>query len=87
MCLGCLETLGFGELPVCIAKTQYSFSVDPKALGAAEGHVLPVREIRLNAGAGFVVAVTGAMMTMPGLPRHPASVGVSLQPDGTVAGI
>ena len=82
-----LEALGFGELPVCIAKTQYSFSADPKALGAAEGHVLPVREIRLNAGAGFVVVVTGAMMTMPGLPRHPASVGVSLQPDGTVAGI
>ena len=67
--LQAFEAAGFGKLPVCIAKTQYSFSSDAKKRGAPEGHILPVREVRLAAGAGFVVAVCGDIQTMPGLPR------------------
>ena len=63
------QTAGYGTLPVCIAKTQYSFSTDPAARGAPSGHVVNVREVRLSAGAGFVVAICGDVMTMPGLPR------------------
>ena len=85
--LNMLEAGGFGGLPVCIAKTQYSFSADPKILGAPTGHVLPVREVRLSAGAGFVVAICGDIMTMPGLPRHPAAEGIGLDADGRVAGL
>lgn len=81
------ETLGFGNLPVCIAKTQYSFSADPTLLGAPEGHVLPVREARLSAGAGFVVAICGDVMTMPGLPRHPAALDIRLGEDGEIVGL
>ena len=81
------EAAGFAELPVCIAKTQYSFSADPTRLGAPIGHVLPVREVRLSAGAGFVVAVCGDIMTMPGLPRHPAAESIGLGPDGRVSGL
>ena len=81
------EDWGFGTAPVCIAKTQYSFSADPKALGAPEGHVLPVREARLSAGAGFVVAITGAIMTMPGLPRRPAALDISVDEGGQVVGV
>jgi len=81
------EQLGYGELPVCIAKTQYSFSADPKALGAPSGHVLPVREVRLSAGAGFVVAIAGDIMTMPGLPRRPAAVDVGVDDEGGVIGL
>ena len=81
------ERLGYGRLPVCIAKTQYSFSADPKALGAPEGHVLPVREARLCAGAGFVVAITGAIMTMPGLPRRPAALDIGVGEGGRVFGL
>ena len=81
------EALGYGHLPVCIAKTQYSFSADPKALGAPEGHVLPVREVRLSAGAGFVVAITGAIMTMPGLPRRPAAFDIGIDERGQVVGL
>ena len=81
------ERLGYGHLPVCIAKTQYSFSADPKALGAPTGHVLPVREARLCAGAGFVVAITGDVMTMPGLPRRPAALDIGVDGDGEVAGL
>ena len=81
------ERLGYGHLPVCIAKTQYSFSADPKALGAPTGHVLPVREVRLCAGAGFVVAITGDVMTMPGLPRRPAALDIGVDGDGEVAGL
>jgi formate--tetrahydrofolate ligase len=73
--------------PVCIAKTQYSFSADPTLLGAPEGHVLPVREVRLSAGAGFVVAICGDIMTMPGLPRHPAAHTIRLLPDGAIDGL
>jgi formate--tetrahydrofolate ligase len=82
-----LEKSGFGHLPVCIAKTQYSFSTDGKAVGAPSGHVIPVREVRLSAGAEFVVVVCGDIMTMPGLPRIPAAANIKLTPDGTIAGL
>ncbi len=85
--LAAFEAAGHGGLPVCIAKTQYSFSADPTALGAPTGHVLPVRDVRLSAGAGFVVAVCGEIMTMPGLPRHPAAEGIGLSPEGRVTGL
>ena len=67
------EKAGYGNLPVCMAKTQYSFSADPKLLGAPDGHVIPIREVRLSAGAGFIVAICGDIMTMPGLPSVPAA--------------
>ena len=81
------ENAGFGHLPVCIAKTQYSFTTDPAMLGAPEEHILPVREVRLSAGAGFVVAICGDIMTMPGLPRHPAAEVIGLGLDGRVKGL
>ncbi|HEV2573344.1 MAG TPA: formate--tetrahydrofolate ligase [Beijerinckiaceae bacterium] len=81
------ETMGFGSLPVCIAKTQYSFSTDPTLRGAPSGHVVPVREVRLSAGAGFVVAICGDIMTMPGLPREPAAEHISLDAHGLVQGL
>jgi len=81
------EKLGYGDLPVCIAKTQYSFSTDPSALGAPEGHTLTVREARLSAGAGFVVAVCGDIMTMPGLPRSPAALNIGLDENGEIVGL
>ena len=81
------EDAGFGHVPVCIAKTQYSFSVDPTLLGAPDGHVLPVREVRLSAGAGFVVAVCGEIMTMPGLPRRPAAEAIGLNAQGNIEGL
>lgn len=82
-----LEAEGFGHLPVCIAKTQYSFSVDPNAKGAPTGHILPVREVRLSAGAGFVVVVCGDIMTMPGLPREPAANRIKMNAEGVVEGL
>ena len=81
------EAAGYAGLPVCIAKTQYSFSADPALLGAPTGHVLPVREVRLQAGAGFVVAVCGDVMTMPGLPRTPAAAGMGLDAEGRIDGL
>ncbi|MFO0183955.1 MAG: formate--tetrahydrofolate ligase [Alphaproteobacteria bacterium] len=81
------EELGFGHLPVCIAKTQYSFSADPTKLGAPVDHVLPVREVRLSAGAGFIVAVCGDIMTMPGLPRRPAAETSGLEGEGRIEGL
>ncbi|MFC3285873.1 formate--tetrahydrofolate ligase [Litchfieldella rifensis] len=81
------EDLGYGDLPVCIAKTQYSFSCDPQARGAPEGHRLDVREVRLSAGAGFVVAVCGDIMTMPGLPRQPAATRMELDTQGHIVGL
>ena len=81
------EEAGFGEVPVCIAKTQYSFTADPTMLGAPEGHVLPLREVRLSAGAQFVVAIAGEIMTMPGLPRRPAAEGIGLDADGRIDGL
>lgn len=81
------EAQGYGHLPVCIAKTQYSFSSDPTLLGAPTGHVLPVREVRLSAGAGFVVAITGEIMTMPGLPRSPSAERIVLNEAGYIEGL
>ncbi len=82
-----LEADGYGELPVCIAKTQYSFSTDPTLRGAPTGHDLHVREVRLSAGAGFVVLVCGDVMTMPGLPASPAAARIDLLDDGTIVGL
>ncbi|MFV0384514.1 formate--tetrahydrofolate ligase, partial [Paracoccus sp. (in: a-proteobacteria)] len=81
------QQAGHGDLPVCIAKTQYSFSTDPALRGAPEGHTVPVREVRLNAGAGFVVAICGNIMTMPGLPRHPAAELIRLDRAGRIEGL
>jgi formate--tetrahydrofolate ligase len=81
------EAAGFGRAPVCMAKTQYSFSADPNLMGAPEGFVLPVRDVRLSAGAGFVVALCGEIMTMPGLPRHPASERIYVGEDGEIVGL
>jgi formate--tetrahydrofolate ligase len=81
------EAQGFGHVPVCIAKTQYSFSADPTALGAPEGHVLPIRDVRLSAGAGFVVAICGDVMTMPGLPRVPSAETIRLDAEGRIEGL
>ncbi|MBX9815041.1 MAG: formate--tetrahydrofolate ligase, partial [Sphingomonas sp.] len=80
------EQAGFGALPICMAKTQYSFSADPTLLGAPSGFTLPVREVRLAAGAGFVVAICGELMTMPGLPRVPAAEGIGVA-NGAVFGL
>ena len=81
------EEKGFGKLPVCIAKTQYSFSTDPGLKGAPTGHVLPVREVRLSSGAEFVVVVCGEIMTMPGLPRVPAADSIKLNEKGEIEGL
>jgi formate--tetrahydrofolate ligase len=81
------EAEGFGHLPVCMAKTQYSFSTDPAALGAPTGHIVHVREVRLAAGAGFVVAICGELMTMPGLPRVPAAEAIGFDAAGNVEGL
>ena len=81
------EEAGFGRLPVCMAKTQYSFSTDPAKLGAPTGHVVSVREVRLSAGAGFVVAICGEIMTMPGLPRVPAAEAIRFGADGEIEGL
>jgi formate--tetrahydrofolate ligase len=82
-----IEAAGYGHLPVCIAKTQYSFSTDPTLLGAPSGHELHVREVRLSAGAGFVVVVCGDIMTMPGLPKEPSAARIDLADDGTIIGL
>ncbi|TAM97192.1 MAG: formate--tetrahydrofolate ligase [Rhizobiaceae bacterium] len=81
------EQAGYGNLPVCMAKTQYSFSTDPNLRGAPTGHVVPVREVRLSAGAGFVVAICGEIMTMPGLPSRPSSEKVFLNEEGLIEGL
>ena len=81
------EEGGYGELPVCIAKTQYSFSDDPKKLGAPEGFTLTIRQARLSAGAGFVVALAGDIMTMPGLPRVPAAENIDVDDAGNITGL
>ena len=81
------EDQGYGNLPVCMAKTQYSFSTDPSLRGAPTGHSVPVREVRLSAGAGFIVVVCGQIMTMPGLPRKPASETIHLNDDGQIEGL
>ena len=82
-----IEADGYGSLPVCVAKTQYSFSTDATLRGAPDGHELHVREVRLAAGAGFVVLVCGDVMTMPGLPKRPASDHIDLTDDGVILGL
>src|SRR5699024_2377157 len=82
-----LAALGYGGLPVCIAKTQYSFSDNAKLIAAPEGFTLNVREVRLSAGAGFVVVVCGSSMTMPGLPKHPAAMDIDVTADGRISGL
>ena len=81
------EKAGYGHLPVCMAKTQYSFSTDPTLLGAPTGHTVHVREVRLAAGAGFIVAICGEIMTMPGLPRVPAAEAIKLDSEGRIEGL
>ncbi len=81
------EAAGYGNLPVCMAKTQYSFSTDPSLRGAPTGHSVPVREVRLSAGAGFIVVVCGEIMTMPGLPRKPAAETICLNDAGEIEGL
>ena len=81
------EAAGYGHFPVCMAKTQYSFSTDPSLMGAPSGHEVPIREVRLSAGAEFIVAVCGDIMTMPGLPRVPSADNIRLNDQGQVEGL
>jgi formate--tetrahydrofolate ligase len=81
------EDQGYGHLPVCMAKTQYSFTTDPERRGAPTGFTIPVREVRLSAGAGFIVAICGEIMTMPGLPRVPSAETIMLNEDGQIEGL
>ena len=81
------EKAGYGNLPICMAKTQYSFSADPNLLGAPEGHTIPIREVRLSAGAGFIVAICGDIMTMPGLPSVPAAEKIHIDKENLVQGL
>ncbi len=81
------EVQGYGDLPICMAKTQYSFSTDPNLRGAPTNHVVPIREVRLSAGAEFIVVICGNIMTMPGLPRHPAAEAIGIGDDGLVEGL
>jgi formate--tetrahydrofolate ligase len=81
------EDMGFGKLPVCIAKTQYSFSTNPDAKGAPTGFTIPVREVRLSAGAEFIVAICGEIMTMPGLPKVPSADSIDVNEQGRIVGL
>jgi formate--tetrahydrofolate ligase len=81
------EAAGYGHLPICVAKTQYSFTTDPTVRGAPTGHTVPVREVRLSAGAGFIVAICGEIMTMPGLPKVPSAEVIRLNDEGHVEGL
>ena len=85
--INCLTNLGFSNLPVCIAKTQYSFSDDMTKLGAPENFEVTVRDIKVSAGAGFIVALTGSIMTMPGLPKIPAAEKIDVLPNGKIIGL
>lgn len=82
-----LEKLGYGELPICMAKNQYSLSDDPKLLGCPKDFPINIREVYVSAGAGFVVAITGTVMTMPGLPKHPAAESIDVNEDGVITGL
>jgi formate--tetrahydrofolate ligase len=82
-----LEALGYGRLPVCVAKTQNSLSDDPRKLGRPRGFRVTIRDVKLSAGAGFVVAYAGDILTMPGLPAHPAAAGMDVSADGIVSGL
>ena len=81
------EAAGYRDLPICMAKTPFSFSTDPLLRGAPSGHTLPIREVRLSAGAGFIVVICGEIMTMPGLPRNPAAASIRLNADGEIEGL
>src|SRR6202034_741584 len=85
--LASFEAMGYGKFPICVAKTQYSFSTNPDAKGAPADHIIPVREVRLSAGADFVVAICGEIMTMPGLPRVPAADAIDVGADGKIVGL
>ena len=82
-----LDSYGFNKLPVCIAKTQNSFSDDPKLLGAPTDFTVTVRSVKVSAGAGFIVALAGNIMTMPGLPKHPAAEGIDIDDNGRITGL
>ena len=82
-----MNALGFDKLPICMAKTQYSLTDDPTKLGAPEGFTVTVREIRVSAGAGFLVALTGNIMTMPGLPKSPAAERIDVDENGVITGM
>ena len=82
-----LTSLGFGNMPVCMAKNQYSLSDDPKKLGRPKGFTVNIRDIYVSAGAGFVVAITGTVMTMPGLPLHPAAERIDVNDEGKITGL
>jgi formate--tetrahydrofolate ligase len=82
-----LQAAGYGHYPICMAKTQYSFSTDPSLKGAPSGHVVPIREVRLSAGAEFIVAICGDIMTMPGLPKTPAAEAIHLNNEGRIEGL
>jgi formate--tetrahydrofolate ligase len=82
-----LEELGFGNLPICMAKTQYSFSDDPSLLAAPTGFRVTVRNLKVSAGAGFIVALTGSIMTMPGLPKAPAAERIDVDEHGVISGL
>jgi len=82
-----LEELGFGGLPVCVAKTQYSLSDDPTKLGAPQDFILTVRKVKVSAGAGFIVALTGDILTMPGLPKTPAAEAIDVDENGVISGL
>jgi len=81
------QAAGFGDFPICVAKTQYSFSTDPNLRGAPSNHVVPVRELRLSAGAEFLVVVCGDIMTMPGLPRQPSAAAIHVDGEGEIQGL
>jgi formate--tetrahydrofolate ligase len=85
--LASFEAMGYGKAPVCIAKTQYSFSTNADLKGAPTDHTINVREVRLSAGAEFVVAICGEIMTMPGLPRVPAADSIDVGEDGRIVGL
>jgi formate--tetrahydrofolate ligase len=82
-----LQEAGYGEFPICMAKTQYSFSTDPNLKGAPSGHAVPIKEVRLAAGAEFIVVVAGEIMTMPGLPRVPAANTIKLNKESEIVGL
>ena len=82
-----LEELGFGHLPICMAKTQYSFSDNPSLLGAPSGFTVTVKNLKVSAGAGFIVALTGDIMTMPGLPKKPAAEKIDVDENGKITGL
>jgi formate--tetrahydrofolate ligase len=85
--LASYEAMGYGHFPICMAKTQYSFTTNPDLKGAPSDHIIPVREVRLSAGAEFVVAICGEILTMPGLPRVPAADSINIGADGRVVGL